>query len=300
MSDVRPRGALPPHPPGRSLRLEIGGVALHVVDHGAESEGAAARPLLLLHGGMGHSRWWDLVAPPLTDVAHPYALDRRGHGDSDWADPDAYGWERDLLDAEETMRRLSPLPWSIAGHSQGGLLAVHLATRGHVPIRELILLDVPLHPQSPSLQRAGQAFRRIPQIRYPSLDAAVNRFQPFPPQHHVPPDVLDYLARHSFKAAGDDTGELVSKFHWKSYQRDRSREDNPLADHDQRLRAIGMPVLSIRGGHSTILSRDDQSDLLRMLRDGRGVEIPGTTHSLHAERPELVAAAMREFLARDA
>ena len=120
MSDVRPRGALPPHPPGRSLRLEIGGVALHVVDHGAESEGAAARPLLLLHGGMGHSRWWDLVAPPLTDVAHPYALDRRGHGDSDWADPDAYGWERDLLEMPAhvpaivnwRLSRAIPLDWS--------------------------------------------------------------------------------------------------------------------------------------------------------------------------------------------
>lgn len=300
MSDATPRGAVPAIPPGRSLHLEIDGVKLHVLDHGARSEAAAARPLLLLHGGMGHSRWWDMVAPALADVAHPYGLDRRGHGDSDWADPDAYGWERDLLDAEQAMLRLSPLPWSIAGHSQGGLLAVHLATRGRVTIRELILLDVPLHPQSPSLQRAGQAFRRIPQIRYPSLDAAVNRFQPFPPQHHVPPDVLDYLARHSFKAAGDDSGELVSKFHWKSYQRDRSREGNPLADHDARLRAIDVPVLSVRGSDSTILSREDQAELLRILRVGRGVEIPATTHSLHAERPALVAAAMHDFLSRDA
>ena len=249
---------------------------------------------------MGHSRWWDLVAPALTAVSHPVALDRRGHGDSDWAAPERYGWERDLLDVEQVMRHLSALPWSVVGHSQGGLLAVHLATRGNVAIRDLVLLDVPLHPQSPSLQRAGQAFRRIPQIRYPSLDAAVQRFQPFPPQHHIPPDVLDYLARHSFKPAPDGGGELVSKFHWKSYQRDRSREGNPLADHDERLRAIDVPVLSVRGGDSTILSREEQAELLRILRDGRGVEIPRTTHSLHVERPDLVAAAMREFLSRDA
>ena len=287
-------------PPGRSRRLDVAGVVLHVLDHGAASEPAAARPLLLLHGGMGHARWWDLVAPALTDVAHPFALDRRGHGDSDWADPDGYGWERDLLDVEEAMGRLSALPWSVAGHSQGGLLAVHLATRGNVAIRDLILLDVPLHPQSPSLQRAGQAFRRIPQIRYPSLDAAVRRFQPFPSQHHVPTDVLDYLARHSFKDAGDRSGELVSKFHWKSHQRDRSREGNPLADHGTRLAAIAVPVLSVRGGDSTILSREDQAELLGILRDGRGVEIPHATHSLHAEQPGLVAAAMREFLSRDA
>jgi len=270
-----------------------------VLDHGAASESAAARPLLLLHGGMGHSRWWDFVAPALTEVAHPFALDRRGHGDSDWVDPERYGWERDLLDAEEAMRRLSGLPWILAGHSQGGLLAVHLATRGNVPLRELILVDVPLEPQSPSLQRAGQAFRRIPQIRYPSLDAAVQRFQPFPPQHHVPPAVLDYVARHSFKPAGDGD-QLVAKFHWKSYQRDLRHEGNPLGDHRARLGALAVPVLSVRGADSTILSREDQAELLHTLRDGRGIEIPHATHSLHVEQPDLVAAAIREFLFRDA
>ena len=291
---------MPATPPGRAFRVAVDDVTLQVLDYGASSEAAAARPLLMLHGGMGHSRWWDLVAPQLTEVVHPFAVDRRGHGDSDWADPDRYGWERDLVDLETVLQRLSPLPWSLAGHSQGGLLAVHLAARRHVPIRELVLLDVPLEPQSPGLQRAGQAFRRMPQIRYPSLDHAMQRFQPFPSQHHVPAPVLEYLARHSFKPVDDGTGELTSKFHWKSYQRDRSREGNPLADHGARLAALDVPVLSVRGGDSTILSADDQAELLRRLRHGRGVEIAHATHSLHAEQPAAVAAALREFLERDA
>jgi pimeloyl-ACP methyl ester carboxylesterase len=275
-------------------------VTLHVLDHGAASQAAAERPLLLLHGGMGHSRWWDLVAPQLRAVAHPFAVDRRGHGDSDWADPERYGWERDLLDLEAVTQRLSPLPWSLAGHSQGGLLAVHLATRGHVPIRELMLLDVPLEPQSPGLQRAGRAFRRMPQIHYPSLEHAMLRFQPFPSQHHVSSPVLEYLARHSFKPVDDGSGDLTSKFHWKSYQRDRSREGNPLADHGARLRALDVPVLSVRAAESTILSADDQAELLRRLRNGRGVEIAHATHSLHAEQPAAVAEALRDFLSRHA
>jgi pimeloyl-ACP methyl ester carboxylesterase len=286
----------PTHPPGRSLRLHLDGVALHVLDHGAASAAAAARPLLLLHGGMAHARWWDLVAPALCDVAHPLALDRRGHGDSDWVEPGGYGWERDLLDVEHVMRTLSPLPWSVAGHSQGGLLAVHLAARAGVEIRELILLDVPLEPASPNLLRAGRAFNRIPQLRYPTLEHAVRRFQPFPSVHRISPAVLDYLARHSFKRV-DGGAELTSKFHWKSYQRDRSREGNPLAGHGERLRALDIPVLSVHASDSTILTHDDQQELLRRLRCGRGVEIAGATHSLHAERPAEVAAAMRDFLA---
>lgn len=285
----------PELPPGRPLHLRVDGVALHLLDHGAATAAAAERPLLLLHGGMAHARWWDLVAPALREVARPYALDRRGHGDSAWAEPGAYGWERDLRDIEDVMRQLDPRPWSVAGHSQGGLLAVHLASCGKVPIRDLILVDVPLEPQSPRLLRAGRAFQRIPQIHYPSLEHAVRGFQPFPSPHRIAPDVLDYLARHSFKQV--EGGAFTSKFHWKSYQRDRSREGNPLADHGARLAALAMPVLSLRGGESPILSAAEQAELVGRLRAGRGVEIPAATHSLHAEQPALVARAIAGFLA---
>jgi pimeloyl-ACP methyl ester carboxylesterase len=251
--------------------------------------------LLLLHGGMAHARWWDLVGPELVDVARPYALDRRGHGDSEWTEVERYGWERDLLDVEAAMRALDDRPWIVAGHSQGGLLAVSLATRGNVALRALVLLDVPLDPTSPRLTRAGRAFHRMPQLSYPTLEHAVQRFQPYPSPHRIDEAVLQYLARHSFKRLAD--GSYTSKFHWKSYQPDRSREPNPLSDYDARLRRVAVPTLSLRGGESTILGAAEQAELLRRLPRGRGVDVAGATHSLHAERPREVARALREFVA---
>jgi len=285
---------VPDPPPGEPRVLTIDGLRLQVLDHGSGND--AAPPLLLLHGGMAHARWWDLVAPALADLAQPFALDRRGHGDSEWTTVERYGWERDLLDIEEVMRTLSPRPWSVAGHSQGALLAVYLATRGNVSIDRLVLLDVPLEPASPRLTRAGRAFNRVPQLRYPTLTHATDRFQPFPTPHRIDAPVLDYLARHSFKALPD--GGFTSKFHWKSYQCDRSREGTPLADYGERLRRIAIPVLSLRGAESTILGAAEQTELLRRLPDGRGIEIAAATHSLHAEQPGAVAHAMRDFLAR--
>ena len=150
---------------------------------------------------MAHARWWDLVGPQLATVARPFALDRRGHGDSDWTEVERYGWERDLLDIESVMRALSDEPWLLAGHSQGGLLAVSLATRGNVPLRGLVLLDVPLEPASPRLARAGRAFRRMPQLEYPTLEDAIRRFQPYPSPHRVAAPVLRYLAPAQLQAA---------------------------------------------------------------------------------------------------
>src|SRR2546429_9630981 len=41
------------------------------------------RSLVLVHGGAAHSRWWDHIAPMLTDGWRVVAVDLSGHGDSD-------------------------------------------------------------------------------------------------------------------------------------------------------------------------------------------------------------------------
>ncbi|MEW6268291.1 MAG: alpha/beta hydrolase [Thermodesulfobacteriota bacterium] len=287
---------VPETPPGRPRALTIDGLRLNVLEHGGDDRHGARRPLLLLHGGMAHARWWDLVAPALAAHCRPFALDRRGHGDSDWTAPERYGWERDLLDVEQAMRALSPDPWTVLGHSQGGLLAVHLATRGNVALERVVLLDVPLDPTSPRLVRAGRALNRIPQIRYETLEHAVRRFQPYPAPHRVPDDVRLYLARHSFKPTPD--GGWTSKFHWKMYRRER-RGPSPLTDFGERLRRVPVPTLSVRGEHSSILSRDEHAEMVARLERGVGVEIAGATHSLHAEQPDAVARSIAQFLAHD-
>lgn len=269
---------------------------LHVLDHaGDDRDGSDPRPpLLLLHGGMAHARWWDLVAPALAQHARPFALDRRGHGDSDWTDPARYGWERDLLDIEEAMRTLAREPWTVVGHSQGGFLAVHLTTRRNVPIERVVLLDVPLNPTSPTLLRARRALSRIPQIRYSSLENAMRRFQPYPAPHRVPEEIRLYLARHSFKPTAD--GGWTSKFHWQMHQQPRPGP-SPLADVGERLRRVEVPTLVLRGEHSSILSREEHAELVARLPHGVGVEIADATHSLHAEQPDAVARAIARFLA---
>ena len=89
------RATVPPDPPpGRPQLLTIDDLRLHVLAYvsTAHQHDASRPPLLLLHGGMAHARWWDLVAPQLADVARPFAFDRRGHGDSDWTEVERYGW----------------------------------------------------------------------------------------------------------------------------------------------------------------------------------------------------------------
>src|SRR5207249_7975097 len=71
----------------------VDGRRLHLLDWGGDGR----PPLLLLHGFTGHAHAWDTLAIALQPHFHVYALDARGHGDSDPADVyDAAGAFKDL------------------------------------------------------------------------------------------------------------------------------------------------------------------------------------------------------------
>ena len=60
----------------------VNGLRLHLLDWGGDGR----VPLMLLHGFTGHAHAWDTLAIALQPRFHVYALDQRGHGDSDPAD----------------------------------------------------------------------------------------------------------------------------------------------------------------------------------------------------------------------
>ena len=62
------------------------GLRLHFTDWGNPS----APPLILVHGGLDHSRSWDHLAQALRETFHVVAPDLRGHGESDWATGSSY------------------------------------------------------------------------------------------------------------------------------------------------------------------------------------------------------------------
>lgn len=282
--------SITPHPaPARHLSID--GLRLAAIDHGREGS-REGPPILLLHGGMAHARWFDPLGPLLAEVGRPVALDRRGHGESDWTVRERYGWERDLADVVEAMRILDPRRWVLVGHSQGGLLAGDLASRREAPLRGLVLLDAPLFLGTPAMRSTGDRLSRIPQMRWPSLESAVAGFRPFPLPHRIPPGRLARLASDSFKPDGE--GGYTSRFHWKVFRADPG--GGPGKGFADRLRRIDVPTLCLRGDASTILSAEDHEEMLRRIEGSRGVVVPDATHHLHVEQPRAVAAAIVAFV----
>ena len=79
--------------------VETGRVTVAGASIAYRAWGEEDRPgIVLVHGGMAHSRWWDHVAPQLAAGCRVVALDLSGHGDSDHRE----GYSLDLW-AEEVL-----------------------------------------------------------------------------------------------------------------------------------------------------------------------------------------------------
>lgn len=104
----------------------------------------ATATVFLLHGYYDHSGVWAphvrrLLARNLAVVA----MDLPGHGLSDGVrmDVDSFGvYARALRALEDSLRSVAPRPWSLAGHSLGGAVALERARRPDYPYTKTLLL----------------------------------------------------------------------------------------------------------------------------------------------------------------
>ncbi|HZU76879.1 MAG TPA: alpha/beta fold hydrolase, partial [Dehalococcoidia bacterium] len=77
-------------------------------------------PVVLVHGGRDHARNWDFVAQALMPEWSVYAVDLRGHGDSEWAKGSMYSMPEFTADLATFIDHLDRGQVSLVGHSLGG------------------------------------------------------------------------------------------------------------------------------------------------------------------------------------
>ncbi len=103
--------------------VSVNGLRFHVLDWGGEGR----TPLLLLHGFTGHAHAWDTLAIALQPHFHVYALDQRGHGDSDPAT--VYGPIAAFDDLDGVVDQLGLAPTIMVGLSMGGRNAIYFTAK---------------------------------------------------------------------------------------------------------------------------------------------------------------------------
>lgn len=264
--------------------------------------GTEGRPtLILVHGGLDHARNWDWVARALRDDFHIYAIDLRGHGNSQHAPGSSYTIAEHVLDLSALADVINDYPIYLIGHSLGGIIV--LAYSGVFPerVKKVVAIEgLGPPPNHHSQEPAPLRLRRwIDQIRnlekreprsYPQLEAAVNRMKEANP--HLSDEVARHLTLHGTNWNSD--GSLVWKF--DNFVRPFPPHGLQLDDVRQTLSQITAPVLLFWGMESW--STDPEADgRTSVLRNYQIIKVPHAGHWVHHDQLEIFLEETKKFLA---
>jgi pimeloyl-ACP methyl ester carboxylesterase len=245
----------------------------------------AGTPLVFVHGSMGGLDSWTEVARHLPGH-RIWSYARRGHEPS--GNPDAsrtFAIEAaDLRVVAAAAADSGRVPDVVAG-SYGASVALHAAVADPSAFASLTLFEPPLLQVGPHLAPTLADFARTRADRPGMALEAFLRHAARIPEDLLcassPRDLPHAEAARLAAAAGGDLAAMADE-----------------SDDVSRWAAIELPVLLLGGAESWPPLPDALDALAAVLPHARRVVLDGHSHTACATAPELVAAAVRDFLDR--
>jgi esterase len=273
-----------PHEPAVryvSRQAVLRGMRFHFTEWGDP----AAPPVVLLHGGNQSSHSWDLVSLHLSDRYHVYALDQRGHGDTEWSRELDYSMDAmtaDLLAfvADQGIER--PI---IMGHSMGGRVTINTALAALDLARALVIVDVGPELSEKGTKAVGDFIAN--NIEFDDLEVFLDnvvKYDPFRTREHIARTV-----KYNLLVRAD--GKYVSKVDHRrlpSTMRSLTLDD---------VKVIACPTLLVRGGESDVLLPDAAERFVDALPQCQLVTVPHVGHNVHGGNTPGFLDAIGPFLA---
>ena len=224
-------------------------------------EHGEGEPLVLLHGGLVDARFFDPNLPALAEHFHVYTPERRGHGHT----PDVEGPITYQLMTDDTIAFLETVvgqPADLVGHSDGAFVAMLVAMQRPELVNRLVMI-------SGGFSKSGEAA--------PDMEWDVDQIAEFlgPAYGEVSPDGADH-----FKVVATKVGKMAAV--------------------EPALQASELAEVTCR---SLVMFADDDLvtpqhmvDMYDALPNAELAIVPGTSHFLTQEKPELVNKIVVDFL----
>ena len=245
--------------PGKQLkpehrRLQLGPASIYYQVVGA------GRPLVLVHGLSGSTRWWTKNIDALADQFRLYLIDLIGFGQSQNGRPfildEAVPYLKKWMDWVSLERA------SFIGHSMGGLIAADFASDFPNRVERLVLVDTPGLPFGHGMAREiwgmGQSLR------------------------YCPVDFLWVMTADAFQAG------LINIL--------RIGRELLTRDIRTKLAQIDRPALIIWGEHDTVVPLALGQKLNSCLANSQFIIIEGAGHVPMWERPGEFNRVVVDFL----
>ncbi len=241
-------------------------------------------PILLIHGNGANTRIWGRSADDLAATHRVIAYDRRGFGRS--PGPPVKSMREHVADAASLLEELDAAPATVLGWSGGGVVAAGLAIERPEMVSSLILEEGGIHMglnNTLNLLRFGVRAEYARRLRRDDRRAAEAVFD--------------------FALAYRDGGNQFDRFpeDWRESMLDAAEATVAEIDHLRQpyptrkaLTSISCPVTLLGGSRSEGTFTKINRYLQRRMPAARLVEIEGTAHAVHFDRPEEFRDAVLE------
>ena len=250
--------------------------------------GSQPRDCLVLVHGLGDNAWvWEGLADALQGRFDLVAPELPGHGGSASGDTSRCDVDRMATCLGELIDRLAlPMP-TLVGHSLGGQVALRAAAQRHGRHAGLVLLDYAPELPADSATRLRAAIAAAQRVHASREDyVRLLRYRhPLASSRQ-----LQSIAAASLRACPGgfepalDAGLLADAATWL-----RS-EPCPTAWHE--LERLSLPVTVVRGGCSSILSREMAQRVAQACGAPAVHEIPLAGHSVQVDNPVRLATTL--------
>jgi pimeloyl-ACP methyl ester carboxylesterase len=272
----------------------------------ADVFGDSGSPVLLLHGGGQTRHAWFKTAEEIARKGYTaYAVDQRGHGDSEWVASGAYEFADYGADAKavaaELTRRSGEKPIAI-GASLGGiasLLAEGQSERdkGANVFSALVLVDI-----TPRVDQSGVAkvlgfMRAHAEEGFASIGEAAQAVADYLPQRPRPKS--NEGLKKNLRLSPDGRW----RWHWdprfldgpRTAGANRHALEAALVD---AARKIQIPALLVRGASSELVKEAHAKEFLELVPHAEYVDVGGARHMVAGDRNDHFSAAVLSFIER--
>lgn len=260
--------------------LEINGTRLYYEDTGGPGE-----PIVFSHGLLWSGRMFDAQVAALRSRYRCITYDHRGQGRSDVPAVDAIDMETVYEDAVALIQRLGVAPCHLAGLSMGGFVGMRIAARRPELLRSLMLLETSGDPEPA---------HNVPRYKLLNFIARWVGLRP------VAPKVMRIMFGRTFL---EDPARAALRNEWRqqlvSNRREIWRAVNGVIRRRgvyEELPRISTPTLIVVGEEDVATVPAKAERLHAAIRGSRLVRLPRGGHTSTVEEPELINAALTQFL----
>jgi len=249
----------------------------------AEQGDRGGEAVILLHGYSDSWFSYSRVLPLLPSRYHVFALDQRGHGDSD-RPLDGYAMRDLAADVIAFMDARGIARATIVGHSMGSFVAQQAALRAPNRVSRLVLIGSTTTPRT--IDGMTELGAIVDTLGDPVPASFGREFQESTVYQPLPRAFMDTVVAESLK--------LPARV-WQSLMAGML-----ATDPADGLRAAAIPTLVLWGDRDVLAPRAEQDALVAMIGTATLRIYPETGHALHWERPADFARDVDAFVRQTA